>query len=205
MRSFYRFLIRRGLLETSPIKISPCQSRRSACRVSSPRSRFWRFWAPLVELKRIKRTKSLEREKGKRAAPRKEAAILAEGPCLLAGPCHFKFLLLRLRQRLAPQSGGYLPVGNRCGYWGKGRRANSADWRAGTRRSATIGELERRPEADEPVFRADAQAEPPTPRLIQYNSRDTLHRAGPLAAKLRHSCGCGADFGRQSCWATNIS
>lgn len=202
MRSFYRFLIRRGLLETSPIKdiAMPKQEKRLP-RFLTQEQILALLEAPLVELKRIETAhqKSLEREKGKKgAAPRKESFKYSQKvhACWRDRAILEVFYScgLRISELCALKVEDISFGGQSVRVLGKGKKE----------RIAPIGEpaleairhywreLERRPEADEPVFWSGrSKPEPPTPRLIQYNLKRYLALAGldPSLTphKLRHS------------------
>ncbi|NCC60588.1 MAG: tyrosine recombinase XerC [Verrucomicrobiae bacterium] len=197
LRSFYKFLIRRGLLETTPIKdISMPKQEKRLPKFLTQEQVVGLLEAPLVELERVQKGRKQSGKKGEGA----------QEPCF---KCEQKVHACWRDQAILEvlYSCG-LRISELCGLkvedisfggqsvrvMGKGKKERIAPIGAPALEAIRRywKELGAVPEAKEPVFWSSrSKAEAPTARLIQHNLKKYLALAGLDPSftphKLRHS------------------
>jgi len=197
LRSFYKFLIRRGMLETTPIKdISMPKQEKRLPKFLTKEQVVGLLEAPLVELERV--------QKGRKQSSKKGEGV--QEPCFKyeqkVHACWRDQAILEVLYSCG------LRISELCGLkvedisfggqsvrvMGKGKKERIAPIGAPALEAIRRywKELGAVPEAKEPVFWSSrSKAEAPTARLIQHNLKKYLALAGLDPSftphKLRHS------------------
>lgn len=197
LRSFYKFLIRRGMLETSPIKdISMPKQEKRLPKFLTREQVVGLLEAPLVELERVQKPR---KQSGKKGEGAQEACFKYEQKVHACWRDQailevFYSCGLRISELCGLKVEDISFGGQSVRVMGKGKKERIAPIGAPALEAIRHywRELERRPEADEPVFWSGrSKPEPPTARLIQHNLKKYLALAGLDPSftphKLRHS------------------
>lgn len=197
LRSFYKFLIRRGILETTPIKdISIPKQEKRLPKFLTQEQVVGLLEAPLVELERVQRARKKSGKKGEGAQEpcfkyeQKVHACWRDQAILEV----FYSCGLRISELCGLKVEDVSFGGQSVRVMGKGKKERIAPIGAPALEAIRRywKELGKVPEAKEPVFwSSHSKAEAPTARLIQHNLKKYLALAGLDPSftphKLRHS------------------
>ncbi|HQC42502.1 MAG TPA: tyrosine recombinase XerC [Verrucomicrobiota bacterium] len=199
LRSFYKFLIRRGMLETTPIKdISMPKQEKRLPKFLTQEQIIGLLEAPLVELERVQKARKKSGKEAK-GAEEKEARFKYEQKVHACWRDQailevFYSCGLRISELCGLKVEDISFGGQSVRVLGKGKKERIAPIGAPALEAIRRywKELGKVPEAKEPVFWSSrSKAEAPTPRLIQHNLKKYLVLAGLDPSftphKLRHS------------------